>query len=163
MTVLALDQSSKITGYAVFEDGALVRSGTINLTDSDLGTRLMQLREKITDFIADWGIDYVIYEDIQLQDVQGSKEVGIKTFKVLAEVLGNVEELLTELRIPHEAVLATVWKSHVGIKGKQRQEQKKNAQLYVKTNYCLDVSEDESDAICIGTYFSTKNNQFDWS
>lgn len=163
MTILALDQSSKITGYAVFVDGALNHSGTINLTDSDLGTRLMQLREQITTFIADWGIDYVIYEDIQLQDVQGSKEVGIKTFKVLAEVLGNVEELLTELKIPHEAVLATTWKSVVGIKGQKRPEQKKNAQLYVKKNYGLDVTEDESDAICIGTYFSVKSDEYDWS
>lgn len=166
MTVLALDQSSKITGYAIFIDGALNHSGTINLADSDLGTRLMQLREQITTFITDWHVDYVIYEDIQLQDVQGSKEVGIKTFKILAEVLGNVEELLTELRIPHEAVLAITWKSVVGIKGQKRPEQKKNAQLYVKTNYGLDVSEDESDAICIGTYYiihTRQNDAYDWS
>ena len=163
MIVLALDQSSKISGYSVFVDGALSHSGTIQLTEGDLGTRLVQLREEIKNLISTFGIEYVIYEDIQLQDVNGSKEVGIKTFKILAEVIGNVEELLTELDIPHEAVLATVWKSAVNIKGKQRAEQKKNAQAYVKKNYNLDVSEDESDAICIGTYFCAKNNSYDWT
>lgn len=160
MNVLALDQSSKITGYAVFVDGALNHSGVINLTSSDLGIRLMQLREEIKDFITNWDIDYVIYEDIQLQ--QGLKD-NVKTFKVLAEVIGNLEELFAELEMPHEAVLATVWKSALNIKGKQRAEQKKNAQAYVKKNYSLDVSEDESDAICIGTYFSVKDNSFDWT
>lgn len=163
MNVLALDQSSKITGYAVFVDGALNHSGVIKLSSPDLGIRLMQLREEIKEFIINWDIDYVIYEDIQLQDVNGSKEVGIKTFKVLAEVIGNLEELFTELEMPHEAVLAIVWKSALNIKGKQRAEQKKNAQAYVKKNYSLDVSEDESDAICIGTYYSVKDNSFDWS
>lgn len=166
MTILALDQSSKVTGYAIFTDGKLVQSGIINLTNSDLGIRLMQLREQITTFITDWQVDYVVYEDIQLQDIQGNKELGIKTFKVLAEVLGNVEELLTELKIPHEAVLAITWKSVVGIKGQKRPEQKKNAQLYVKANYGLEVSEDESDAICIGTYYLTytrQNDVYDWS
>lgn len=160
MNVLALDQSSKITGYAVFVDGALNHSGVINLTSPDLGIRLMQLREEIKDFITNWDIDYVIYEDIQLQ--QGLKD-NVKTFKVLAEVIGNLEELFAELEMPHEAVLATVWKSALNIKGKQRAEQKKNAQAYVKKNYSLDVSEDESDAICIGTYFSVKDNSFDWT
>lgn len=52
-------------------------------------------------------------EDIQLQ-------ANVLTFKTLAEVLGVLYELFTELKIPHSAVLSTVWKSSLGIKGKDR-------------------------------------------
>ena len=160
MRVLALDQSSRITGYAFFEDGKLIKSGIIKLTNNDLGTRLVQLRDKVVEYINEWNIEYIIYEDIQLQ---GQSINNVETFKVLAEVIGNFEELFTELNIPHEAVLSTVWKSAVGVKGRYRADQKKNAQLLVKQTYALEVSEDESDAICIGMYFCNKKPTFDWS
>lgn len=166
MRILALDQSSRVSGYALFEDGALLQSGTIQLTNNDIGTRLTQFRDTIDEFITVWDVDYVIYEDIQLQEKIKGETVNtgnVATFKILAEVIGVLEELLTELGIKHEAVLATVWKSALSIKGKYREEQKKNAQAYVKKQYGLEVSEDESDAVCIGTYYSVKSNSYDWS
>lgn len=160
MRVLALDQSSRITGYSYFDNGKLIQSGIIKLTNSDIGVRLVQLRNTLIQYIDQWNIEYIIYEDIQLQ---GSSINNVETFKILAEVIGNLEELFTELNIPHEAVLSTVWKSAVGVKGRYRADQKKNAQLLVKSIYGLDVSEDESDAICIGTYYCNKKQNFDWS
>ena len=49
------------------------------------------------------------------------------TFKVLAEILGVLEELLTELKIPYETVFASSWKSSLNIKGRDRATQKRNA------------------------------------
>jgi Holliday junction resolvasome RuvABC endonuclease subunit len=168
MKLLSLDQSSRVTGYAFFDNGKLMQSGTISLSDDDIGNRLVQLRDTINQFITEWEIDYVIYEDIQLQDK--IKNVGaadgvnnVATFKILAEVIGVLEELFAELNIAHSAVLATQWKSAVGIKGKYRAEQKQNAQAYVQKHYGLAVSEDESDAICIGSYYITKTDVLDWS
>ena len=40
MRLLSLDQSSKVTGYAVFIDGELKTYGKIDLKDSDVGIRL---------------------------------------------------------------------------------------------------------------------------
>jgi hypothetical protein len=40
MRTLALDQSSHITGWAVFEDQTLLEYGKFELTNSDLGIRL---------------------------------------------------------------------------------------------------------------------------
>jgi hypothetical protein len=45
----------------------------------------------------------------------------------LAEVFGVLAELCIELDIPQSAVLASVWKSKLGIKGAARAEQKRNA------------------------------------
>jgi cytidylate kinase len=102
-------------------------------------------------------------------------EKGSECLLKLAEVFGVIYELLTALGIPNEAILATVWKSGVGITGKQRTEQKKNAQKWVKEKYGFSVTEDEADAICIGAYASgyrapkiekvkkSKVEGFDWS
>ena len=152
--LLALDQASKITGWAIFEDGELKSYGKISLDDPNTDIRLVQLRQGIQTLIADYNINEVIFEDIQQQNNVAN---NVQTFKVLAEVYGVVSELLQELQIPHSTVLAASWKSTLDIKGRTRAEQKKNAQLYVEQNYGVHVIQDIADAICIGTHHIKKN------
>ena len=152
--LLALDQASKVTGWAIFEDGELKSYGKISLDDPNTDIRLVQLRQGIQTLIADYNIDEVIFEDIQQQNNVAN---NVQTFKVLAEVYGVVSELLQEIQIPHSTVLAASWKSTLGIKGRTRAEQKKNAQLYVEQNYGIHVIQDIADAVCIGTHHIKKN------
>lgn len=152
--LLALDQASKVTGWAIFEDGELKSYGKISLDDPNTDIRLVQLRQGIQTLVADYNIDEVIFEDIQQQNNVAN---NVQTFKVLAEVYGVVSELLQEIQIPHSTVLAASWKSTLGIKGRTRAEQKKNAQLYVEQNYGIHVIQDIADAVCIGTHYIKKN------
>lgn len=152
--LLALDQASKCTGWAIFEDGELKSYGKISLDDPNTDIRLVQLRQGIQTLVADYNIDEVIFEDIQQQNNVAN---NVQTFKVLAEVYGVVSELLQEIQIPHSTVLAASWKSTLGIKGRTRAEQKKNAQLYVEQNYGIHVIQDIADAVCIGTHHIKKN------
>ena len=156
--LLALDQASKVTGWAIFEDGELKSYGKISLDDPNTDTRLVQLRQDIQTLVADYNIDEVIFEDIQQQNNVAN---NVQTFKVLAEVYGVVSELLQEIQIPHSTVLAASWKSTLGIKGRTRAEQKKNAQLYVEQNYGIHVIQDIADAVCIGTHH-IKTNKCAW-
>ena len=152
--LLALDQASKCTGWAIFEDSKLEKYGKISLDDPNIDTRLVQLRQNIWALIESENIDEVIFEDIQQQNNVAN---NVQTFKVLAEVYGVVSELLQEIQIPHSTVLASSWKSTLGIKGRIRAEQKKNAQLYVEQNYNIHVIQDIADAVCIGTHHLKKN------
>lgn len=152
--LLALDQASKVTGWAIFEDSELKSYGKISLDDPNTDIRLVQLRQGIQTLVADYNIDEVIFEDIQQQNNVAN---NVQTFKVLAEVYGVVSELLQEIQIPHSTVLAASWKSTLGIKGRTRAEQKKNAQLYVEQNYGIHVIQDIADAVCIGTHHIKKN------
>lgn len=152
--LLALDQASKVTGWAIFEDGKLKSYGKISLDDPNIDIRLVQLRQGIQTLVTDYNIDEVIFEDIQQQNNVAN---NVQTFKVLAEVYGVVSELLQEIQIPHSTVLAASWKSTLGIKGRTRAEQKKNAQLYVEQNYGIHVIQDIADAVCIGTHHIKKN------
>lgn len=161
--LLALDQSSHTTGYSVFKDGVNIKTSHFDCIGNDLGDRLEQLRNKIIELIKQYDIDEVAFEDIQLQDVNGSKEVGIKTFKILAEAFGVVHELLTELNIPYYVVQPIKWKAHFKIAGKGRSQEKKLTQAYVLKNYELRCTEDEADSFCIGKYQLDQNNTFDWT
>ena len=152
--LLALDQASKCTGWAIFEDSKLEKYGKISLDDPNIDTRLVQLRQNIWALIESENINEVVFEDIQQQNNVAN---NVQTFKVLAEVYGVVSELLQELQIPHSTVLAASWKSTLSIKGRTRAEQKKNAQLYVEQNYGIHVIQDIADAVCIGTHHIKKD------
>lgn len=161
--LLALDQSSHTTGYTVLNNGKIVKVSHFDCVGNDLGDRLYQLRNYINDLINEYDIDEVVFEDIQLQDVNGNKETGIKTFKILAETFGVVHELLTERKIKYSAVLPIKWKAHFKIAGKGRVQEKKMAQSYVEKNYKINCTEDEADSLCIALYQFDQTNSFDWS
>ncbi len=91
---------------------------------------------------------------------------NVQTFKVLAEIFGVTQEYLAEHQYGYHIVSSNTWKSKLGIKGRTRPEQKKNAQEYVLKNYNKKVSQDESDAICIGASiikeYEKKKNDLNW-
>lgn len=163
MKILAFDQASRTSGYSVFEDGKLITYGKFTYDDSDFGVRLLNIRYKVISLIESYKPDKILFEDIQLQN---NIVNNVDTFKKLAEVFGVLYELVTELNIAHEIVSASSWKSLLSIKGRERAEQKKNAQKWVLENYGVSPTQDECDAICIGVYGTrtvTINDSFDWS
>ena len=153
--LLALDQSSQTSGYSVFTDGKLTDYGKFTFEDADVGHRLTCIRNKVISLLDQYNITEVAFEDIQLQSGLAG---NVQTFKVLAEVYGVIHQLLDEKKIPYQVVPSVTWKSTLGIKGKNRQEQKKNAQLWVINNYNVKTTQDVADAICIGQCCIKKQN-----
>lgn len=160
--LLALDQSSQVTGYTVLDNGKIIVVSHFECT-GDLGDRLVKFRKKIINLIEEYDIDEVVFEDIQLQDVNGNKETGIKTFKVLAEVFGIMHELCSEIKMPYTAVLPIKWKAHFKIAGKGRAQEKKMSQAYALKTCGINCTEDEADSLCIALYHFEQTNCFDWS
>lgn len=161
--LLALDQSSKVTGYTVLDNDKIIKVGHFECTGDDVGDRLCQFRKKVISLIEEYGIEEIAFEDIQLQDVNGNKETGIKTFKILAEVFGVMHELCSEIKMPYTAILPIKWKAHFKIAGKGRTQEKKMSQAYVEKVYGVWCTEDEADSLCIALYYRDINNVFDWS
>lgn len=160
MRLLALDQASRTTGWAIFEDDKLINWGAFSVTDDDFGTRLVKIVDKVENLIQEHNIDEIAIEDIQLQ---GKDIANVKTYRALAEVRGALEERFTRWQIKYQIVSSNTWKSALSIKGADRKTQKKNAQLYVINTYGLRVSEDIADAICIGSSVAKeKNSAFIW-
>ena len=147
MILLALDQSSRITGWAIFHNQELIDSGTFALVSDDLGERLVAYRKHLEQLIEKYEIEEVAFEDIQMQNNYIN---NVQTFKILAEIFGVTQEYLAEQKYFYHIISSNTWKSKLNIKGKARTEQKKNAQAYVEKTFNKKVSQDEADAICIG-------------
>lgn len=163
--LLALDQASQTSGFAVFKNKKLVDYGKFTFSDDDIAERLVKIRNKIIELIEEYNITEVAFEDIQMQS-------NVETFKVLSEVYGVILELLQERKMKYIIISSNTWKSTLNIKGRTRPEQKRNAQEYVLNTYGLKVIQDTCDAICIGTHVinnpgqGTKRSKeagFDWS
>ena len=151
--ILALDQASRTSGYAIFQEDNLIVSGTFTYDDDDFSLRLVKIRNKVISLIEQYNINKILLEDIQLQ----GQTNNVETYRKLAEVRGVLSELACEMKIPHEIIHSQTWKSTLGIKGRDRNTQKRNAQAYVSQTYNKKVSQDESDAICIGTHYILNN------
>ena len=159
MRILALDQASKVSGWAIFDTDHLEQYGEIDVSKYyDLGERLHIIRQEVEHLIDDEHIDIVILEDIYMD---GQRVNNVQTFKALAEVFGVLYELCIDMEKPVEAVLAGTWRSTLGIKGRTRAEQKHNAQQWVMNNYNIKVSQDKCDAICIGAH-KIRQLENDW-
>jgi Holliday junction resolvasome RuvABC endonuclease subunit len=124
---------------------------------------LVDYRKHIEKLIIDNDIEEVAFEDIQMQ----GQVNNVQTFKVLAEIFGVTQEFLVENGHSYHIVSSNTWKSKLQIKGRTRVEQKRNAQIYVLENFDKKVSQDESDAICIGASIVLNNKKnkadFNWS
>lgn len=142
--VLALDQSTTSTGFAVFMDSNLKKSGYFK-PQGELFQRINKTKEYIKELIQNNDIDYVFIEDIQYQKNQ-------RTYKILANLQGVIINLLLELNVKFEIIPPSRWKSWNGIKGRKREQQKRNTIKKVKEIYGKEALEDEADAICLGLY-----------
>lgn len=146
MNILALDQSLKVSGAAVFYDDKLIyhRTYTIN-ANQKMERRLHDMWVILNTITTDWVIDKIYFEDIQLQ------AGNVLTYKHLAYVQAAIIMWCHYNQIPYEIYAASHWRKVLGGKfGRKREEQKQHAINLVK-DYCgKDVSSDEADAICIG-------------
>ena len=171
--LLALDQSTQTTGYAIFKDKELLTKGHIDPTGKDYIERISKLRKWVNNIIntLDGDLEIAI-EDIQLQEFEpgggkrAARDMGVTTYKKLAHVQGALLSLFAEHNIPYQIVSSNSWKSYCKIGGRQRNEQKKNAQDFVIMNYKIKPTQDEADAICIGHYalkIQKSDEGFTWS
>ena len=159
--IIALDQSTQLTGYAIFQDKDLIVHGVFS-PSGDYEHRIVKLRQWLLDKLEPLKPNVEVYfEDIQLQDLGGGS-IGVTTFKKLAHVQGALIITCIEENIPYTIVPAATWRKTCGVKGRVRSEYKPAAQAHVLEKYGIQATEDEADAICIGEY-GVKNFSLDWS
>lgn len=147
MTILALDQATRVSGWSVFRDGDLIDFGHWEKTHDDIAVRIHSLCKEIESKILQYEPDLVVLENIQMQ------HGDVQTFQKLAQVQGGILVLLVEKKIKYKMVYSSDWRSDCEFLKKQdkhRENQKKIAQQWVKDTYNLKCTQDESDAICIG-------------
>ena len=148
MKILAFDQSSRLSGWATFEDGEYVDSGVIDkhkITDSD--KRVAEMGLAIYRKIKEAAPDLIIAENIQNQS-------NTATVILLARLQGMILGYCAAHKIRAEILGPSQWRAELAFKQGpkvKREALKQQAMDYVKKNFDIDdCTEDQSEAVCIG-------------
>ena len=91
--VLALDQSSKKTGYSIYDNQELIAYGVFSTTKQNVFDRMTDLCDWVLSMVVAWEPDLVGLEDVQYNPNAGA---GHDVFKMLAQIMGSV--IITILR-----------------------------------------------------------------
>lgn len=159
--VLALDQATKVTGYAIFDDGKLVKYGSFATTQDDEIERCVTVKNWLVSMIQNWHPDHIGLEGIQYQAkvFDGDTVGSVTLFQTLAHLQGTLMVTCHELGVPYRVCHTQVWRNGCGVKGRSRADKKKSMQLLAKNWYNISATDDEADAIGIGYYMSSVVNK----
>lgn len=159
--ILALDQASHITGYALLDNKELVSYGTFKAKKELEKDRLHEVNEWFISQIHEYEPDLIAIEGIQYQ--QGA---GVTTFQTLARLQGILMETCMQAKIPFQICPTNTWRAFCKVKGRARADKKQSMQLLIKQWYDISVSDDCADAIGIGKYlaetYSRKTQEIIW-
>lgn len=147
MKLLSYDQSTRVTGWSLFEDSRYVKSGVIDLhkiTDTDERSKQMGL--EICRIIEECKPDEMVIEEVAMQS-------NVNTLKKLARIQGMAIGFATAHNIPTHILEPSKWRAALnftqGPKVK-REELKQQSRDFVKNILGLNIkSEDENEAIAI--------------
>jgi crossover junction endodeoxyribonuclease RuvC len=145
--ILSIDQSTVLTGIAIFEDKKYKSHSLIDLhklknSDEKFDTMCKELWKLMKDVSP----AYIVFEDVSLQ-------TNVSILRLLSQLQGIIIAYCILNEIPFTIYKPTEWRKLLGFKqGKnvKRPELKQQAKDYVLDKYNLTVGEDEADAICIG-------------
>ncbi len=147
MRILAFDQATKMTGWALLEDGKLLHYGHISEADIDSpAERIRDMFIQIADKIEKCTPDLVAIEAVQHQ-------ANAKTMLMLSQLQG----MCIGVAYLHEtnvySPLPVEWRKILGYKQgahMKRADLKQQSIDYVRTHFNIVATEDECEAICIG-------------
>ena len=146
--ILAVDQATHVSGYAVFSNKDLIDYGTFKTTVEDQIETCIQVKQWMISLIDQYEIDFVGLEGIQYQIA-----AGVTTFEALARLQGILAATCVEEKVKYKIVNTNTWRDHCGVKGKTRPDKKRSMQRLVNEWFGINVKDDIADAIGIGKYF----------
>lgn len=149
MIILALDISTKMTGYAVYNNHELIASGFAASTKENVYDRIQIITAKIKDIVQEYKPDKVVAEEPEPAFVRNNLNV----YRKLTFAHGDLCMMLHKYKLTMELCTSSHWRALVGIKtgrGVTRAMLKPKDIAKVKELYNKDVNDDEADAILIG-------------
>ena len=145
--VLSLDQSTRVSGYCLFQDDQYICSGVIDMSKSKLDTyeRSFEMAKALWQVIKEYKPEFLVIENVQQQS-------GVQTVIILARLQGMIIGYAEAHGIKTHILSPTEWRAELkytqGPKIK-RAELKQQSIDYVKTKYGFNLSEDECESIAL--------------
>ena len=160
MIVLALDLSTRSSGYALGVENSLEKHGFISASNTNPIKRIIKMRDQIAKILKIYNIKKIIME--QVRPEYNSHTMKILMWLQAAIVIASYE---IDPQIQCEFIGASSWRAQLKIKqgrGIKRNQLKPQDIQYVKNKYNIQVNDDEADAICIFDAYWLKQQDFNW-
>lgn len=151
MKILALDQASSKTGYALFIDNELKSYGMIRPSKKLSNDNKISMLIRLSEFIKKENPDLILIEDVYMKK---GPRFNVHTHKILSNVQGMIIYFCVLNNFKYEIIHPTTWKTGLIGNGKLSKE---DTQIYLKNKYNKTFKEDEADAIAIGLFYLLKS------
>lgn len=153
MKIIAFDQSTTATGWAVLEKetAKIIEYGVLKPT-GETNDRIRQTVKQCLWLVDEFEVTFVFIEGIYAK-------LNPRVFEILAKLSGTLEIMLEEKGYIVNVVKPSEWRKRVGIKNRKRAEVKKEAIELVRTLYDITASEDECEAILFARAFCDKQEE----
>lgn len=157
MNIIALDMSTKSTGYAIYKHNKLIQYNYITATSNDLFNRIKVMLNAINKLLEQHSdLEYVI-----MQQVRQEGFINVKTYKALMYLQGCMQMIIHEKfkHLQTDFLYPSSWRKICKIKqgrGVQRKQQKQLDVQWVKDNFNIEVNDDVADAIGLGYAYINK-------
>lgn len=161
MKILALDLSTKQSGWCVGQDGSIKAHGCIPARSKDVVKRIIRMRDQLSTIIKDNKVNKIIMQQVR-------PEYNLHTSKVLMwlQAVIVVAAYQIDPSIECQFIGASEWRAALKIKqgrGIRRDELKPQDIQYVQNKYNITVNDDQADAICIFDAYCLKfDNEINW-
>lgn len=152
---ISFDESTKSTGYAVFEGKKLINYGAIQENSKNVNERVLDILNQVEELITGtYSPETVVVENVQIT-------MSAPTAKALMGLQFAIELLCYKYNIECVLVRSAHWRKVLGLSNSpkiKRTEKKQQAMDYVKNKYGIDEKiDDVTDAICIGESYIKEN------
>ena len=149
MRIISFDQSTRCSGYAIFDNGEYVCSGVIDMNKSKLDTseRSFAMARRLWTILKEYKPDHLILEDVQQQS-------SVKTVIILSRLAGMIIGYAEAHKVKVHILLPSQWRAELKYKQGpkvKRAELKQQSIDFVKEKYEVTLPEDEAEAIALGT------------
>lgn len=148
--LIALDESTTSTGYAVFKNSTLIEHGIFSSKSKNVLERVSYIMEEIEKLIKKYKPSDMIIEDVQIT-------MNAATAKSLLGLQFMIEIYAHRNNISCGTYRTTKWRKILGLSNSRTLDRKAKKQEtidYIKNKYDIEIlKDDESDAIAIGTAY----------
>ena len=164
MYLLALDASTKATGFAVFNDKQLLVCNCITASSNDLYKRIHKMVDSILIIVEQMKIEKLVMEEVIPDHTKNTN-----TFKALMylQALIHIEMHDKHPEVQIELVYPSSWRSACGIedgRGSRREQKKQKDIEFANRTYGLSLTNDDTaDAVCIGYAYLHPKKEKDYS
>lgn len=149
-TLLSLDTSTTTTGYSVFVNAEYDESGILSTAKANDKFNVMAIG--IIDLMNNIRPDIIVIEQVNVSR-------NMVATRKLCALVGVVHGWAIEHGVDCYEIGPTEWRGQIGIqsKGRTRNEFKALSKAYAEEKIGIkDITDDESDAVCIGLAYIKK-------